>query len=116
MSRKFPLLLLMLLAFLSSGLGGCANHPVTLNVTVELDADYAKQLVADNGGRRFQVDILGLNANQAATWSKKSMTEYWAPNNTDRAAVASTLVTFTFDPNDPKTFKQTLSKDDAHWK
>jgi len=104
----------MLLAFLASGLGGCANHPVRLNVTVELDPDYAKELVdGPSGGRRFDVNIVGMNANQAATWSKKSMTQYWDPNNADRASMDA--VTFTFDPKDPKTFKQTLSKDDPHW-
>src|SRR4051812_11816932 len=74
MSKKlFSLCLLSLLAL--AGLGGCAAHPVKLDVTIELDADYAKQLA--DVGRQFQVDFIGLNANQAATWAKKSMTAYW---------------------------------------
>jgi len=112
MIRKFlPLFLMTLLAMV--GLGGCSAHPVRLNVTVELDPDYAAQLVDRNGGRQFDVDFVGLNANQAATWTKKPVNDYFSNTTADRGDTPHK--TLTFDPKNPATFKQVLKSTDPIW-
>lgn len=105
--NAFPRFCLVVgLALVVAGLGGCASapQPRAYNVQVTLDGALA--------GTSVQVDLVG--ANEVADlpkWQSYSVTEYWQPENAFRRDARK--ATLQFGRGKPATY--VFAENDPHW-